>query len=370
MFNEIKNRKEWQSVFFIFIILFNLVIYFPSFSHPSRADQDVYLIETAGIGDLGSLIKSSYTYPRHRLLNRGDILLFRPLFYTFLALQKWFFGFHFICWQIASFLLHLVILWQLTRILWLIRPGVFVFLFVLHFSVLHLSQEMVIWHHMNGYMVFLVCFLETLYRLVRYLEDPMKGRRHFSIAVFSASLGCFFYEFGFISSFLFFLFLWFYKNVSQPLPDEPGLKQKSLPSPAWLLLPALIYLSVYTIDFWLSPFPLKTFVNNIRLGELGYTALCTVVISVCFIFLPVFINIVNFDGRIGLASVYWKDIWNNYQPDSPLHNLNLILVWLIILSVFSLVCIFVFLKIKKQDLRIQRGTRRIFDAPGALFSSG
>ena len=141
--------KEYLILLFILII--NVIVFSPSFNHPARGDQWYYLIETADIDDLGGLVNYSYSYTRSRVIFQGDEMLFRPLFCTILAFERWAFGFHFVYWQMTSFFLHLVVLIQLWKVLRLFIPAGWAGLVVLNFSVLHLSQEMVIWHHINPY---------------------------------------------------------------------------------------------------------------------------------------------------------------------------------------------------------------------------
>jgi len=169
---KISQQKAFLFLLLI-IFLLNVLVFYPSFFHPARADQLIYLTETAGFKDFGDLLIYSYSYPRHRLIYSGDAFLFRPLFYFFLSAEKALFGFNSFYWQITGFLFHLVVLAQLARILFFIRPQLMALLFVLNFSLFYVSEEMVIWHHINGYILFMIFILEAFYNSLRYIQNHL-----------------------------------------------------------------------------------------------------------------------------------------------------------------------------------------------------
>ena len=81
------------------IFLINAFVYYPAFFQIARADQIDFLIETADTDNFFDLVNYSYSYCRSRLIDTGDEILFRPLFYVLLSFEKWLFGYRFIFWQ-------------------------------------------------------------------------------------------------------------------------------------------------------------------------------------------------------------------------------------------------------------------------------
>jgi len=275
------KEKEGPSLFLIFFIaLIDLFVYFPSFFHVARSDQLIYLANTQGIEGWIALAIKTYSYDRVPHIFEGlDAVLFRPFFFFILGTEKFFFGFKFILWQITGFILHLFVVWNILRLLWRIRPGLMAGLVALYFSVLFVGMEMVIWHHINGYLIFLSCVLISLNHLYQItMERKVYGRQLWGI-FFCLLIAVFTYELGLVYSVLFFVYLWVVvgrKNKgteSLVLEDGPDLgfssraqtqnflghsarpeKPKSNPSSTsrfWyliILIPAMIYVACNLID--------------------------------------------------------------------------------------------------------------------------
>jgi len=157
------QRKHFILLFIIVLVSINTFIYFPSFFHMTRGDDHYnYLCEMANTHRLSDLLEASYSYTRSRELLIGDKLLFRPLFYVFLAVERWLFSYDFFYWQLTGFILHLIVQWQLFRVLNVFVFSRWSFLFVLLNSVLFMPQEMVTWHNLGGYLLFEALILEPL----------------------------------------------------------------------------------------------------------------------------------------------------------------------------------------------------------------
>ena len=99
--------------YFIAIVVVNLIIYWPSLFHLPRSDQWWYLLDTLGKDNFFTLVRDYYSFPRVRFFVPQDVLSFRPLWCSFLGLEKSLFGNNFILWQAAGIFLHLVVLWLL-----------------------------------------------------------------------------------------------------------------------------------------------------------------------------------------------------------------------------------------------------------------
>jgi hypothetical protein len=170
-------------------------VYQPALELPSRADQDSYLIETASFTKLSDIFMFSYSYPRVRALDTGDEILFRPFLYAVLSIEKWLFGYNFFLWQLTGLLLHGGVVVQLLRILGNIRPGLWASLFALLFSVVFISQEMVIWHHIHGYLVFTFFLLKAFQNFQSYISSRAEASylKRMALWMFLATMT---YEYG------------------------------------------------------------------------------------------------------------------------------------------------------------------------------
>ncbi len=235
--------------FFVGIAGLNLFIYFPSFSHVARSDQLIYLANTAGIEDWISLAVKTYSYDRVPHIFEGfDAVLFRPFFFFFLGTEKYFFGHNFRAWQITGFILHLCVVWNLLRLLWKMRPGIFAALVTAFFSVLLVGSEMVSWHHVNGYLIFLSCILICLYHLYQITVEQQVRPGQLWILFFCLCVAVSTYELGLVYSVLFFIYLWTVTlKVSERLPSKSKMKI----SRVWyflILLPGVLYVTANLID--------------------------------------------------------------------------------------------------------------------------
>ncbi|MGI0016514.1 MAG: hypothetical protein ACREBU_24090, partial [Nitrososphaera sp.] len=184
---------------------------------------------------------------RVREFNPGDQIAFRPFFFLIIASEKWFFGYNFMYWQIVSFLLHLAVMWWLLKLLQEIDQNLFGVFLCLLCSVLFISMEMVIWHHLHGYQVFSVLALAALYNFYVYLrEGKQKLWRIWTITA-SLLVAAFSYEMGMLLSIIFALYLASSYWGKQPQNDD-STKSKRWAAVA-LLLPCIVYVIVSASDF-------------------------------------------------------------------------------------------------------------------------
>lgn len=242
------NKKYfWISV--LFIILSNTFVFYPSFYHNARADQLVYLIETADLEDLGDSINYSYSYCRNRLLLTGDKMLFRPLFYIHLSLEKWLFGYNFFLWQVEGFLLHLAVIGLMLRMFLLIRPHFIAGIWAGSFSVLLIIAEMVIWHHISGYLLFLIFLLLALSEYILYLRSARD--KYLWTTVLYLTPAIFIYEFGVICCAVMAMMLMVDKGAV--VPEGDGVKPKQWLQhfkPVILMVPVMAYGYVNVLDYY------------------------------------------------------------------------------------------------------------------------
>jgi len=240
------SRKHAILIYIPILIAINLIVFYPSFFHSTRgSDHHNFLAETASLESLPELIKHSFSYTRSRKFMQGDKLLFRPLFYIFMAFEKWLFGYDFFYWQITAFILHMLVQWQLFRMLNAFKFSPWSFLIVLLNSVCFLPLDMIIRHHFSGYLLFEILALEAFYRLFRYLHGGHGCQKHFLIMLPALFLSSFFYECAILINLLFICTLYYWHNSLDGPHIRPARPHKSL-----IALPLLIYLIVNLADFF------------------------------------------------------------------------------------------------------------------------
>lgn len=205
---------------FFLIVLLNIVVYFPSLFHVARGDQITYLAEIA-TKNIWETTLGNYDYNRTRIFCPGDEILFRPVLFIFMGIEKIFFGYNFAFWQATGIILHLIALWCLWRLLLSFHQSIFAGLLTAFFSISAATYEMVIWHGINGY---LICIILILIILRELNHRPLR----LGLITFCLLIACFTYEIANLYAVLFFFYLWLL---------EPTNRRRSL----ILLLPPLIY---------------------------------------------------------------------------------------------------------------------------------
>ncbi|RMH56660.1 MAG: hypothetical protein D6679_08950 [Candidatus Hydrogenedentota bacterium] len=163
------------TILFFAVIALVLYAYLPSLRHIPRADQIYYFCEASRFTnplhpDILSLSLGTLSFNRTRIFAPGDYLLFRPLFFLFLALEYTFFRGNAFPYQLTGLLLHLILLWRFAVLLRRLFPDPLHGVFVIFFSVLSVSAEAVIWQHVNGYILFEILLLLFFDRFFLWLR--------------------------------------------------------------------------------------------------------------------------------------------------------------------------------------------------------
>lgn len=195
--------------------------YYPSLGHGPRADQWCILLDTVDQHSFFDVLAHTYSYSRTRMILPGDYHLFRPMLFVLFSAEKALFGYHFALWQAAGILLHCLVLHLLLLLLlrineltgktkaadgqgrWLSprmwKRAIFCSL-VLYFGLNCAVVEMVIWTHINGYILFVVFVLGSMLLLLEGVADrEMLGQKRgwlLGAAWFLALLSAFTYEIG------------------------------------------------------------------------------------------------------------------------------------------------------------------------------
>jgi hypothetical protein len=165
----------------IFVLVF--YGYGPALHHPPREDHWPFLVDTINDDQFIPMVLETYSYNRSRKIGPGDYLLFRPVLFVFMSAEKALFGPRYVYWHLAGIIIHsaivgvfLSLLLRLGRIYPASSPGmallreVFASVLALFFAVNFAGTEMVIWCHIQGYMIYTLCVLGGMRLLVDELE--------------------------------------------------------------------------------------------------------------------------------------------------------------------------------------------------------
>lgn len=151
----------------------------PALKHPPRADQWCYLADVRGDHTFVDLVRHSYSYNRTRITGPGDTDLFRPVLFVLLAAEKAAFEGRVAPPQVLGIVLHcavcaiMFVLMRQARAI--VRPDApadapdwFTYGAVAFFALNPYSQELAIWAHLHGYLLFLLCVFGSMSCLFKY----------------------------------------------------------------------------------------------------------------------------------------------------------------------------------------------------------
>jgi hypothetical protein len=236
---------------FIVLVVTIAICYFPSLYHMPRSDQIAYLAEMAGKNDFHSLVSESFDLSRTRQFNRGDAILFRPGLYCFLGVEKYVFGYNFFLWQLTGILLHIGVVVLLYKFLLNIRRGWGAFALSAFFATALVPMEMVIWNHVNAYMIFVMAVLIALDQIETYFKESQRQARRLVVVFGSLLIACFMMELGAVFTVLMFIYF------SMKAPTEKNTSFNK----ALIACPALVYLGCYVYNW--SALKLHPFASEI-----------------------------------------------------------------------------------------------------------
>lgn len=218
-----RYRIVWSSFAqMLVLVVVTAGAYYHAFFDVARADQFIYLYDTAGQG-LWALTIGDYD------LNRkvGDVLLFRPVLYELLGLERWAWGYHFMLWQATSIALHVAVVLSLyaycrqrLALLSLPRPSATPFVLALFFALLFAGTEMVAWHHLAGYLLFCLLFMQGALAYQRLVTAP--AARHAVALILCLGLACFTYELGNVAAAVFAAMLLYAYGPLRSAPAATG----------------------------------------------------------------------------------------------------------------------------------------------------
>lgn len=176
--------------FFAVLFTFVGIAYQPSLKHPPRADQWCFLVDTVDDNTVAGAVANSYSYNRTRLTMPGDTDLFRPVLFALLAAEKVLFEGRLALYQSLGLLLHaavcVLLLVVMRRAAALASGGadpcaagrdLLMYAIVTFFALNPCVQELVIWSHLHGYLLFLVLTLGAVACGLKAAAEPEFGRR-------------------------------------------------------------------------------------------------------------------------------------------------------------------------------------------------
>jgi len=182
-----RPRFAADLTFSVGLVVLVAAAYSPALKHGPRSDQWCYLIDTAHCGTFPHLLNESYSFNRTRTIGAGDTELFRPVLFALLATEKHVFEGDFRYHQGVGVGLHCLVCLLLLALLRQIQavapesdparagwpPAVLLPYGVTAFFALSpCVQELVIWHHLHGYLLFLVLLLGSFLCLLRFAAGP------------------------------------------------------------------------------------------------------------------------------------------------------------------------------------------------------
>lgn len=197
MVAKLYDNRKW--LYLAAILAIALVVYWPSFSHLLRSETYVFFLNTHEYS-------SAFQYLNYQMeYMPGDSLLFRPLLYGTLGLEKMLFSSNYTLWHIGAFIAHSLAIVSLFRLLWLIRPSVLATLFALLFGTMYVSINAILYVQVAPYSLFIALTLTGLYYL--YKGSPV-------VAIVCMFIASFFYEIGILFLILIGIYLWLNKSKS------------------------------------------------------------------------------------------------------------------------------------------------------------
>ncbi|HSQ56676.1 MAG TPA: hypothetical protein VLM40_13115 [Gemmata sp.] len=215
-----RRRRVLVFAFSVVLVAMVWIAYTPSQKHAPRSDHWCFLIDTMKLRSLPEFISGSYSYNRTRITSPGDTDLFRPVLFALLATEQWLFAGDLWIYQTIGMMLHCAVCllllgifrqlaafvparavdsegedpgWRQGAADWL--PRALAAFFALNPAI----QELVIWTHLHGYLLFLVLLFASLILLFRHVAGPSAGSvRSLSLwgAWLLALVAAFTYEMG------------------------------------------------------------------------------------------------------------------------------------------------------------------------------
>jgi hypothetical protein len=194
------------------LLLLVVLTYRPALRHPPRQDQWTFLLETIYEQRFLTLLAHTYSFNRTATATCGDYPLFRPGLFALLSAEKALFGARYRGWQAVGITLHCAIVAVFLRILLRLHAAypagsawagrlqlALAYVLALFFAVNFAGTEMVIWHHIHGYLLYVLLVLGSCLLLLDELcglPEPRGRAWRLAGALVLMLLAAFTYETG------------------------------------------------------------------------------------------------------------------------------------------------------------------------------
>ncbi len=331
---KIKNIVHW-SLPVVFVVLINFLVYWPALFHAARGDQIIFLKHTAKSGSLSEMLSDELSYTRAAQTQRGDDILFRPVLDTALVLQRWWYGCQFWKWQLTAIIIHLLVLFQMRRLMNLVEKSHLGWLFIANFSIFYIGQEMVIWQHISFYMVSLLLLVEAFLYFFRYLYFPQKYPLSLWKAVFFLTAASLIFEFGLVVDLIMVFGLLAIRSGWIPWLKTRG--------PSILLrdiiilgTPIVIYMLLSASDYCFHHLgSIQNSLPAISWQEFIFRCLCTLLLLIDAAAFPVFIQIKPL-GRSLMEFFDWSRIPVQVKLHPWLASMDFLMVVLLVILIIKM----------------------------------
>lgn len=211
-----------------------IYLYYPlnNFIRHLSGDQWFYFLDTMKYDNAWDLIQKFYSYNRVRQIYPGDSLLFRPIMFSLIGVEKALWGADFFKWQAVASLLHLINALLFIRLLCTYQQSWLAYLFGAFFAYSSSMFGAVEKINISAYLLCVTFIVITLTHLQRYINRD----KPFDIWItfVFATLACFAHELGAFVCLICAFYLFSHHR------NRPALL---------LLLPMIAYAVVNAIDY-------------------------------------------------------------------------------------------------------------------------
>lgn len=208
------NITHNELIKFLLLLIFIVFVFWNGlWGGAPRADQLAYLHQISKYQTIWDILVNSPDW--NRTQSTGDFILFRPILYLQLGLFYYFFKYNFFYWQLASLVLHMLVIMGLYILLCQgrLKHSLYPFLLSAFFGTSYLSSELVLWNHISGYLTFSLFVVFSVLFTVKFFQTykVLFG----IVAAILAVLAEFTYELGVVlSSLLAIVLIYNYYNKS------------------------------------------------------------------------------------------------------------------------------------------------------------
>ena len=231
--------------FFLLIIIVNLWVYWPSFSHLFRHDE-WFLFFTSR-----DELPNFWFFIKHidwQLRLPYDRLMFRPLSQSMLALNRVIFDTNYVWPHIITFIKHIFATFCLWWLMWQYSRRWISGLFALLFSVLIVNVDPVIWPIIGAYVTTAIFTILAVITFRKTIYNQISALKGFTLTAFLLFLNLITTELGFLMPICFFIAYWIiYRDR-----NETVLREKDRYIWFVFLLPMFLWGILFSIHIYFA----------------------------------------------------------------------------------------------------------------------